>query len=154
MSPTWPEKPSQSVAVDLFTSLASAEWDSSSERRQTQTKGRHAGVSNLKPFDKNSRISADSAPQSTADSVRPEGWEGSELEAKALSLRAALTALDAGEPSDPEMVAGAIAPAITDLDTQICTVVGADANLILSAKSPMSFEDCERAMLATVNRYA
>jgi len=85
--------------------------------------------------------------------VRPDGWEGSAFEAKALSLRAALTALDSGEPSDPQAVADAIARAVTDPDAPFRTPVGADANLILSAKSSMSFEDFERAMRATINWY-
>ena len=83
--------------------------------------------------------------------VRPDGWEGSAFEAKALSLRAALTALDSGEPSDPQAVADAIARAVTDPDAPFRTPVGADANLILSAKSSMSFEDFEHAMRSTIN---
>jgi NAD(P)-dependent dehydrogenase (short-subunit alcohol dehydrogenase family) len=85
--------------------------------------------------------------------VRPDGWEGSAFEAKALSLRAALTALDAGEPSDPQTVADAIAFAATDPEAPFRTVVGADANLILGAKSSTSFEDFERAMRSTINCY-
>ena len=85
--------------------------------------------------------------------VRPEGWDGSGFEAKALSLRAALTALDSGEPSDPQAVADAIARAITDPEASLRTPVGADAHLILDAKSSMSFEDFERAMRTTTNWY-
>ena len=85
--------------------------------------------------------------------VRPEGWEGSEFEAKALSLRAALTTLDSGEPSDPQAVAHAIARAVTDPEAPFRTPVGADANLILGAKSSMSFEDFERAMRSTIDWY-
>ncbi|MEY2957773.1 MAG: hypothetical protein RLZZ01_341 [Actinomycetota bacterium] len=85
--------------------------------------------------------------------VRPVGWEGSEFEAKALSLRAALAALDSGEPSDPQAVADAIALAVTDPEAPFRTPVGADANLILGAKSSMSFEDFERAMRSTIDWY-
>ena len=67
------------------------------------------------------------------------------------SHRAALTALDAGEPSDPQLVADAIALAITDPDAPFRTVVGADANLILSGMSSMSFDDFARAMRSTIN---
>jgi NAD(P)-dependent dehydrogenase (short-subunit alcohol dehydrogenase family) len=85
--------------------------------------------------------------------VRPDGWEGSEFEAKALSLRAALTALDSGKPSDPQAVADAIALAVTDPEAPFRTPVGADAHLILGAKSTMSFEDFERAMRSSIDWY-
>jgi len=88
-----------------------------------------------------------------ANIVRPDGWEGSAFEAKALSLREALKNLDSGEPSDPQTVADAIAFAATDPSAPFRTVVGADANLILSAKDSMSFEDFERAMRSTINWY-
>jgi len=38
-------------------------------------------------------------------------------------------------------------------DAPFRTVVGADANLILSAKSSMPFEDFEHAMRSTINWY-
>jgi NAD(P)-dependent dehydrogenase (short-subunit alcohol dehydrogenase family) len=85
--------------------------------------------------------------------VRPDGWEGSAFEAKALSLREALTSLDSGEPSDPQAVADAIAFAATDPEAPFRTVVGDDANLILGAKTSMSFEDFEQAMRSTINWY-
>jgi len=83
--------------------------------------------------------------------VRPDGWEGSVFEARALSLRAALTALDSGEPSDPQAVADAIALAATDPEAPFRIPVGADANLILGAKSSMSFEDFARVMRSTID---
>lgn len=85
--------------------------------------------------------------------VRPEGWEGSTFEAKALSLREALTSLDSGEPSDPQMVANAIAFTATDPEAPFRIVVGDDANLILTAKTSMSFEDFEQTMRSTINWY-
>jgi NAD(P)-dependent dehydrogenase (short-subunit alcohol dehydrogenase family) len=85
--------------------------------------------------------------------VRPDGWEGSAFEAKALSLREALTRLDSDEPSDPQAVADAIAFAATDPEAPFRIAVGADAHLILSAKSSMSFEDFERAMRSATNWY-
>jgi NAD(P)-dependent dehydrogenase (short-subunit alcohol dehydrogenase family) len=85
--------------------------------------------------------------------VRPDGWEGSEFEAKALSLREALTSLDSDEPSDPQTVADAIAFAATDPEAPFRIAVGDDANLILGAKTAMSFEDFEQAMCSTTNWY-
>lgn len=85
--------------------------------------------------------------------VRPDGWEGSAFEAKALSLREALMSLDSGEPSDPQAVADAIAFAATDPEAPFRTVVGDDANLILGAKTSMSFEDFEQAMRSAINWY-
>ena len=85
--------------------------------------------------------------------VRPDGWEGSAFEARALSLREALTSLDSGGPSDPQAVADAIAVAATDPAAPFRTVVGDDANLIVGAKASMSFEDFEQAMRSTINWY-
>ena len=85
--------------------------------------------------------------------VRPDGWEGSTFEAKAPSLREALMSLDSGDPSDPQTVADAIAFAATDPEAPFRTVVGADANLILSAKSSMTFGDFEQTMRSTINWY-
>ena len=85
--------------------------------------------------------------------VRPDGWEGSAFEAKALSLREALTNLDSGEPADPQTVADAIAFAATDPEAPFRIVVGDDANLIVGAKTAMSFEDFEQTMRSTINWY-
>ncbi len=85
--------------------------------------------------------------------VRPDGWEGSEFEAKALSLRAALANFDTDGPSDPQAVADAIALAATDPEAPFRIVVGDDANQILAAKAAMSFEDFEQAMRSTTNWY-
>ncbi|GEM_PF-2670156 len=46
-----------------------------------------------------------------------------------------------------------VALAVTDPEAPFRTPVGADAHLILDAKSSMSFEDFERAMRATINWY-
>jgi hypothetical protein len=85
--------------------------------------------------------------------VRPDGWEGSAFEAKALSLREALTNFDSDEPPDPQAVADAVAFAATDPEAPFRIAVGADAHLILRAKSSMSFEDFERAMRSATNWY-
>jgi NAD(P)-dependent dehydrogenase (short-subunit alcohol dehydrogenase family) len=85
--------------------------------------------------------------------VRPAGWEGSDFEAKALSLRAALGSLDSDGPQDPQEVADAIARAAIDPTTPFRTLVGADAEMIVGAKSAMSFEDFETAMRSTINWY-
>jgi len=50
-------------------------------------------------------------------------------------------------------VADAIAFAATDPEAPFRTVVGADANLILSAKSSMTFGDFEQTMRSTINWY-
>lgn len=88
-----------------------------------------------------------------ANIVRPDGWEGSDFEAKALRLRAALSSLDTDGPQDPQSVADAIARAATDPTTPFRTLVGADAEMIVGAKSAMSFEDFEAAMRSTINWY-
>ena len=85
--------------------------------------------------------------------VRPDGWEGSAFETKALSLREALTSLDSGGPSDPQTVADAIALAATNPEAPFRTVVGDDADLIVGAKASMSFEDFEQAMRSTIDWY-
>ena len=46
-----------------------------------------------------------------------------------------------------------VALAVTDPEAPFRTPVGADAHLILDAKSSMSFEDFERSMRATINWY-
>lgn len=86
-----------------------------------------------------------------ANIVRPDGWEGSDFEAKALTLRAALSSLDSDGPQDPQDVADAIARAATDPTTPFRTLVGADAEMIVGAKSSMTFEDFETAMRSTIN---
>ena len=83
--------------------------------------------------------------------VRPAGWEGSEFEAKALSLREALGSLDSDGPQNPQDVADAIARAAVDPTMPFRTLVGADAEMIVGAKSAMSFEEFETAMRSTIN---
>lgn len=83
--------------------------------------------------------------------VRPDGWAGSEHEARANAFRQALTALDSGGPQDPQLVADAIVRAALDPATPFRTLVGADAELIDGAKTAMSFEDFEATMRATLN---
>ena len=61
--------------------------------------------------------------------------------------------LDSDQPSDPQSVADAIAFAATDPEAPFRIVVGDDANLILGAKTAMSFEDFEQAMRSTTNWY-
>lgn len=85
--------------------------------------------------------------------VRPDGWEGSAFEARALSLRGALTSLDGDEPPDPQTVADAIVFAATDPEAPFRIAVGADANLIIGAKDQMSFEQFEETMRSTLDWY-
>lgn len=88
-----------------------------------------------------------------ANIVRPDGWEGSDFEAKALRLREALGSLDSDGPQNPQDVADAIARAATDPTTPFRTLVGADAEMIVGAKLSMSFEDFETAMRSTTKWY-
>ncbi len=82
--------------------------------------------------------------------VRPVAWEGSADQARALTLRKALTALDT---QDPQLVADAIARAAVDPATPFRTIVGQDGELIAAAKKAMSFEDFDAAMRATLHWY-
>ena len=86
-----------------------------------------------------------------ANIIRPAGWEGSEFEAKALSLREALGSLDSDGPQNPQDVADAIARAAVDPTMPFRTLVGADAEMIVGAKSALSFEEFETAMRSTIN---
>lgn len=84
--------------------------------------------------------------------VRPDSWTGSEHEARAHRFREALTAGDGdGPPADPQDVADAIVRAATDPTMPFRTLVGADAQLIDSVKSSMSFEDFETTMRTTLD---
>jgi NAD(P)-dependent dehydrogenase (short-subunit alcohol dehydrogenase family) len=85
--------------------------------------------------------------------VRPSGWEGSDFEARALTLRAALGSLDSNGPQNPQDVADAIARAATDATTPFRTLVGSDAEMIVGAKSSTPFEDFETAMRSSLNWY-
>lgn len=86
--------------------------------------------------------------------LRPDGWFGSAHETRSLAIREALGGLDTdGQPQDPQEVADAIARAATDPTTPLRTLVGADAVLIDSAKSAMTFEEFEAAMRSTLNWY-
>ena len=85
--------------------------------------------------------------------VRPDGWEGSDHEARALSFREALTALDADGPQDPQLVVDAIVRAALDPSTPLRTLVGADAELIDATKAAMTFEEFEATMRASLNWY-
>jgi hypothetical protein len=73
------------------------------------------------------------------------------LEARALSLRKALTVLDTDGPQDPQEVADAIASAAVDPTTPFRTLVGQDAQLIVGASSTMTFEDFETTMRTTLD---
>jgi NAD(P)-dependent dehydrogenase (short-subunit alcohol dehydrogenase family) len=83
--------------------------------------------------------------------VRPDAWEGSEHQARAASLREALTVLDTDGPQDPQLVADAIARAALDPTTPFRSVVGEDGALIIAAKTAMSFEDFETTMRETLD---
>jgi len=84
--------------------------------------------------------------------VTPSGWETSFYYERAVRFREALGLLDGdGPPADPQEVADAIVAAATDPSTPFRTLVGADAQLIDSVKSSMSFEDFEQTMRSTLN---
>lgn len=61
-------------------------------------------------------------------------------------FRAAQRRLVNGEPADPQIVADAIYLAATEEPGQLRHLVGADAELIVSTKSSMSFEDFDATM--------
>lgn len=94
-----------------------------------------------------------SATNFTDNIVRPADWEGSEHQARSTSLHESLSALDGDGPSDPQLVADAIARAAVDPTTPFRTVVGQDGELIVATKSAMSFEEFEAAMRTTLGWY-
>jgi NAD(P)-dependent dehydrogenase (short-subunit alcohol dehydrogenase family) len=65
--------------------------------------------------------------------------------------RAAQRSLVSGEPADPALVADAIYAAATDPVWRLRHPVGADADLVLSVKRQMSFEDFDTTMRTTLN---
>ena len=85
--------------------------------------------------------------------VRPDTWEGSQHQERAMAFREALLRLDnisesdesSGSP-DPQEVADAIVRAVSDPKTPFRTLVGQDAELIDATKTSMSFEDFETTM--------
>lgn len=79
--------------------------------------------------------------------VPVEGWEQSVYYADANRFRDSQGVLSGDGPApDPQDVADAIVAAATDPNTPFRQFVGADAQLISSVKSSMSFEDFEAAM--------
>lgn len=84
--------------------------------------------------------------------VTPTGWEESFYYERCVRFREASGLLGGdGPPADPQEVADAIVAAATDPSTPFRTLVGADAKLIDSVKSSMSFEDFEQTMRSTLN---
>ena len=85
--------------------------------------------------------------------VRPDTWEGSQHQERAMAFREALLRLDnisesdesSGSP-DPQEVADAIVRAVSDPKMPFRTLVGQDAELIDATKTSMSFEDFETTM--------
>ena len=84
--------------------------------------------------------------------VRPDSWEGSQHQERAMAFREALLRLDdisdsendeGTGPPDPQDVADAIVRAVTDPTMPFRTLVGKDAELIDATKTSMSFEDFE-----------
>lgn len=87
--------------------------------------------------------------------VRPDSWEGSQHQERAMAFREALLRLDdisdsendeGAGPPDPQDVADAIVRAVTDPTMPFRTLVGTDAELIDATKTSMSFEDFEITM--------
>ena len=87
--------------------------------------------------------------------VRPDTWEGSQHQERAMAFRKALMRLDnisdneseeSAGPPDPQEVADAIVRAVSDSKTPFRTLVGQDAELIDATKTSMSFEDFETTM--------
>jgi len=87
--------------------------------------------------------------------VRPDSWEGSQHQERAMAFREALLRLDdisdsendeGTGPPDPQDVADAIVRAVTDPSMPFRTLVGKDAELIDATKTSMSFEDFETTM--------
>ena len=87
--------------------------------------------------------------------VRPDSWEGSQHQERAMAFREALLRLDdisdsendeGAGPPDPQDVADAIVRAGTDPSMPFRTLVGKDAELIDATKTSMSFEDFETTM--------
>jgi NAD(P)-dependent dehydrogenase (short-subunit alcohol dehydrogenase family) len=87
--------------------------------------------------------------------IRPEGWEGSEFQARQQEFAAALSSIDNGKgPQDPELVADAIIHAATDPTAPFRTPVGDDATQLFCVKKTTdSFEEFEAAMRARLNWY-
>ena len=87
--------------------------------------------------------------------VKPDTWEGSQHQERAMAFREALMRLDnisdneseeSAGPPDPQEVADAIVRAVSDSKTPFRTLVGQDAELIDATKTSMSFEDFETTM--------
>jgi NAD(P)-dependent dehydrogenase (short-subunit alcohol dehydrogenase family) len=87
--------------------------------------------------------------------IRPEGWEGSEFQARQQEFAAALSSIDNGKgPQDPELVADAIIHAATDPTAPFRTPVGDDATQLFAVKKATgSFEEFEAAIRARLNWY-
>ena len=79
-------------------------------------------------------IVADAMPPGSAEHER---WQ---------AFRAAMRGLVEGEPADPQVVADVIVEAALGDRWQLRWPVGADADLVISTKSTMSFEDFESTM--------
>jgi NAD(P)-dependent dehydrogenase (short-subunit alcohol dehydrogenase family) len=84
-------------------------------------------------------IVADAMPPGSPDHER---WQ---------AFRTAMRGLVEGEPADPQVVADVIVDAALGDRWQLRWPVGADADLVTSAKSTMSFEDFESTMRAALD---
>jgi NAD(P)-dependent dehydrogenase (short-subunit alcohol dehydrogenase family) len=84
--------------------------------------------------------------------VTVDGWEGSDYFDMATRFRASQSVLSGDGPEpDPQDVADAIVRAALDTDAPFRAFVGADAQLIHSVKSSMSFEEFETVMRNTLD---
>jgi NAD(P)-dependent dehydrogenase (short-subunit alcohol dehydrogenase family) len=89
-----------------------------------------------------------------ANIVTVDGWDESDYVDRATRFRDSQGVLSGdGPPPDPQDVADAIVRAVLDPDAPFRQFVGADAQLIQSVKTSMSFEDFETTMRATLNWY-
>jgi len=87
-----------------------------------------------------------------ANIVSPPDWEASLHHPRAMRFRDSLENLDGdGPPADPQLVADAVARAITNPATPLRTLVGADAELIAGVRAQGSFEDFELTMRTALN---
>ncbi|MGE4566425.1 MAG: SDR family oxidoreductase [Acidimicrobiales bacterium] len=84
--------------------------------------------------------------------IRPDSWEGSPQQHRALAFREASHGMGGtGTPPDPQEVADVIVRAATDPSAPFRMLVGDDALMIDELKSSMSFEEFEATIRTALN---